>query len=114
MENPFVWFDNRLRKSAEITQFYSDLFGWNNQDSPGMKVLASWEGPFAGVFNVPSSVTGGVPYIEVEDIAASEKKAVFLGGNVVQKRTKDLLANTRSLKTQVEHILLSGERNRSC
>jgi predicted enzyme related to lactoylglutathione lyase len=88
MGNPFVWFDNRSEKSAETAQFYSDLFGWNSQDGPGMKMLTSGNAPFAGVFDAPSSVTGWVPYVEVDDFEGPEKKAAALGGHVVQKRTK--------------------------
>jgi len=88
MSNPFIWFDNRSKNSEKTTNFYSDLFGWNNQEGPGMKVLLGEDGPFAGVFDAPSSVTGWIPYIEVDDFEASEKKAVSIGGEQVQARTK--------------------------
>jgi predicted enzyme related to lactoylglutathione lyase len=88
MGNPFVWLDNRSENSDETVRFYSDLFGWNSQDGPGMKMLASGDGPFAGVFDAPSPVTGWIPYIEVDDFDGSEKKAAALGGQIVQERTK--------------------------
>ncbi len=88
MSNPFIWFDNRSKNSEQTTTFYCDLFGWNNQEGPEMKMLLGNDEPFAGVFDAPSSVTGWIPYIEVDDLSDSEKKAVSLGGNVVQIRTK--------------------------
>jgi predicted enzyme related to lactoylglutathione lyase len=89
MSNTFVWFHNGSDRPADSVSFYEKLLGWKGSDGPpGMTMLAREEGPFAAVASKKGKVAGWVPYVQVDDVAASTKQAAKLGAEVLEDRTK--------------------------
>ncbi len=91
MGAPFVWFDLTGTDGGRLGEFYQGLFGW--QVAAGAGDYTGWftDGgqPWAGV--VPAHAVSGpvpagrwVPYVVVDDLDAATKRAVALGGRVVQ------------------------------
>jgi uncharacterized protein len=89
MANEFAWFHNGSEKPAEAVAFYEKLLGWKGADGPaGMTMLARETGPFAAVMAKKGKVSGWVPYVQVDDIAAATKRAVKLGGELLEDQTR--------------------------
>lgn len=89
MSTPFVWFHNGSEKPAESVAFYEKLLGWKGDGGPpGMTMLARDSGPFAAVTARTDKVEGWVPYVQVDDVAEATKRAVELGAEVLEDRTR--------------------------
>jgi predicted enzyme related to lactoylglutathione lyase len=88
MDHPFVWFHNGSDKPSDAVPFYEALLGWKSSDGPGMTLLASENGPFAGIGPREGGASGWIPYAQVEDVDASTDKAVKLGASVLQPKTR--------------------------
>ena len=89
MSKPFVWFHNGSSKPADSIGFYEKLLGWKPSPGPGgMTMFEGDAGPFAGVGAEDGASRGWVPYAEVQDLDAAAKKAVKLGAEVLQPRTR--------------------------
>ena len=85
----FVWFHNGSDKPAESAAFYRELLGWSASDGPGdMTMLGAGGQPFAGISSRAKATGGWVPYAQVDELDAATKRAVKLGAEVVQPRTK--------------------------
>ncbi len=83
MTAPFVWFDNLGPKRSATTAFLADTFGWKTNDIGPMTFLMNGDGPFAATADAMEGVSGWVPYIEVEDLAAEVAKAETHGAEVL-------------------------------
>ena len=83
MPNPFVWFDLRAAHRDAAMRFYADLLEWDIGDDG---TLAASGQPWGAIGEEPN---GGywLPYIQVDDVDEAARKAVSLGGEVVQERT---------------------------
>jgi predicted enzyme related to lactoylglutathione lyase len=89
MSNGFVWFHNGSEKPKDSIKFYEKLLGWKASAGPaGMTMFAGDKGPFAGVAARDGQVSGWIPYVQVTDVDDATSRAVKLGAEVVQKRTK--------------------------
>jgi predicted enzyme related to lactoylglutathione lyase len=89
MSTTFVWFHNGSDKPADAVAFYEKLLGWKGSDGPpGMTMLAREAGPFAAVMPRTGKVGGWVPYVQVDDVTAETKRAVQLGAELIEDRTR--------------------------
>jgi predicted enzyme related to lactoylglutathione lyase len=89
MSNAFVWFHNGSEKPIDSVVFYEKLFGWKGADGPaGMTMLARDAGPFAAVMPKKGKVSGWVPYVQVDDVAAATERAVTLGAELLEDPTR--------------------------
>lgn len=85
MPSPFVWFDNLGAKRAETTDFLNKAFGWAPMDIGPMTFLtaAGQEKPFAATADAMESVSGWVPYLEVDDLAEAVENARSHGAEII-------------------------------
>jgi predicted enzyme related to lactoylglutathione lyase len=89
MPNEFAWFHNGSDKPSESVAFYEKLLGWKSADGPpGMTMLARDAAPFAAVMPRKGNVSGWVPYVQVDDVAAATKRAVKLGAELLEDQTR--------------------------
>ncbi len=89
MSETFVWFHNNSKKPGDSAKFYEKLLGWAKAEGPpGMTMLATDAGPFAAVGEQDGGLVGWVPYVRVDDVDASTKKAEKLGATVVKGKTR--------------------------
>lgn len=87
----FCWNELMTRDVAGASKFYTELLGWKAVDSgmPGMDytLLKAGDKDAGGMMAMPPDVPQEVPshwmaYIAVDDVDASAKKVVELGGEV--------------------------------
>lgn len=84
MEAAFVWFDNFGQDRDRATDFLSETFGWNTNNIGPMTFLAKGEGkPFAATCDAMNGISGWVPYVEVEDLAAAVIRAKRNGAKII-------------------------------
>jgi len=92
MGNPFVHIELNSRDVAKSKKFYSDMFDWKMNDIPGMDytIIDVGEGTGGGIMKnpVPGAPDNWLPYILVDDVAGSTKKAASLGATIVQDVTE--------------------------
>ncbi|MGA2515341.1 MAG: VOC family protein [Thermodesulfobacteriota bacterium] len=92
MANPFVHIELRTRDVAKSKKFYAGMFNWKMKELPGMDytVIEVGEGTGGGIMKNPTSrdPDNWLPYILVDDVAASTKKAASLGGTIVEDVTE--------------------------
>jgi len=92
MANPFVHIELRTRDVAKSKKFYSSMFNWKMRGLPGMDytVVEVGEGTGGGIMKKPKSrgPDNWLPYILVDDVAASTKKAASLGASVAEDVTE--------------------------
>lgn len=87
MKNPVLWFEVLGKDGKKLRKFYSQLFGWEIQESGGMDyglVTATDGGIGGGIGASPDGSPGFATfYIEVDDPAAYLAKAEKLGGKTL-------------------------------
>lgn len=89
MSDAFVWFHNASEKSAESIKFYQQLLGWKSSEGPaGLTMLAREAAPFAGIAPKKGKVSGWIPYVQVDEVATATARAVQLGGELLEDRTR--------------------------
>jgi uncharacterized protein len=94
MANPFVHVELTTHDLPKAKQFYAALFGWQLQDMPMS------EGKSYTMINVGDGTGGGMmsapdpgipphwlPYVAVDDIVASTKRAKELGATLIMDVT---------------------------
>ncbi len=87
----FSWFELLTSDVAGAKKFYKSLFGWKTADMkmPGMKytTIAVGGDEVAGIMPMPPKAKKMPPqwgaYVTVDDVDATAKKAVKLGGKVI-------------------------------
>jgi predicted enzyme related to lactoylglutathione lyase len=92
MANPFVHVELNSNDISKARPFYAQLFGWelNDMDMGPMGTYTTIgvgdDGTGGGMMQhpVPGSPSVWVPYVLVDDLAASTEKARSLGGTVLQ------------------------------
>ncbi len=86
MGNPFVHIELQTRDIAKSKQFYRSMFDWTLEEIPGMEytIIKVGEGTGGGMMKspVPGNPDNWFPYILVDDVAASTKKAQGLGAKI--------------------------------
>lgn len=89
MSEAFVWFHNGSEKQKDSASFYEGVLGWKRtQGPPGMTMFGGKAGPFAAIGGKEGGVNGWIPYAQVDDVDAATKKAVKLGAEVLQQKTR--------------------------
>ncbi len=94
-KNPIGWFEIHVKDFDAARKFYGELFAWEFKLSQGSKSL------YWNIYTGENSVGGGlmkknkpehegqaiILYVETDDIEATLKKAVELGGKVDTPKT---------------------------
>lgn len=92
MPNPFVHVELQSSDTKKSRKFYESLFDWKLEEVPGMDytMIGVGEGTGGGMMKnpVPGVPDSWLPYILVDDVASSTKKAVSLGAKVLKEVTE--------------------------
>lgn len=93
MGNPFVHVELHTQDTEGAKKFYSQLFEWKLQDVPEMSytvIDVGETGRGGGIMKspMPDAPPQWVPYVLVDDVAASTSKAKSLGATVLQEATE--------------------------
>jgi predicted enzyme related to lactoylglutathione lyase len=92
MANPFVHIELQTQDVGKSKEFYSNMFGWKWEEMPGMDytMINVGEGTGGGMMKnpMPSDPDNWLPYILVDDVAASTKKAKSLGAAIAKDVTE--------------------------
>jgi len=87
MGNPFVHVELHTQDPESAKKFYKQLFDWKFEDVPDMDytIINVGEGTGGGMMKspMPDALPQWVPYVLVDDIAASTEKAKSLGATVL-------------------------------
>jgi uncharacterized protein len=88
MANPFVHIELHTQDLEKSKKFYTNMFDWKLEEMPGMDytIINVGEGTGGGMMKnpMPGGPDSWFPYVLVDDLAASTKKAESLGATVVQ------------------------------
>jgi hypothetical protein len=84
-KNPVAWFEIHGKDGKKVQKFYSDLFGWKvDASNPlGYGMVEAGEGGIGGGLTGSDQAPRVTVYVQVDDLAASLKKAETLGGKTV-------------------------------
>ena len=92
MANPFVHIELQTQDLEKSKKFYAGLFDWKLEEIPGMDytMINVGEGTGGGMMKKPVPEIPDIwfPYIMVDDVAASTKKAMFLGASLAKDVTE--------------------------
>jgi predicted enzyme related to lactoylglutathione lyase len=93
MANPFVHVELHTQDPEGAKKFYRELFDWNLEDMPDMNytvINVGERGRGGGITKspMPDALPQWVPYVLVDDVAASTDKAKFLGATILQDVTE--------------------------
>jgi predicted enzyme related to lactoylglutathione lyase len=94
MANPFVHIELGTTDVNKAKAFYGSLFNWTLEDMPmpsgTYTMIKVGEGTGGGIMKhpVPGAPSAWLAYVQVDDIAASTKKAKSLGANIMQDVTE--------------------------
>ncbi len=93
MGNPFVHVELHTQDPERAKKFYKELFDWKLQDVPEMNytvIDVGETGRGGGIMKspMPDALPQWVPYVLVDDVAASTGKANALGATVLQDTTE--------------------------
>lgn len=92
MANQFVHVELQTKDTEKSKKFYESLFDWKLEQIPGMDytMINVGEGTGGGMMKnpVPGNPDSWLPYILVDDVAASTKKAIKLGATVCKDITE--------------------------
>ena len=91
MANPFVHIELHTKDVDKSKKFYANMFDWKMEEIAGMDytIIDVGEGTGGGIMRnpMPGAPDNWLPCILVDDVAASTKKAAFLGATVAQDVT---------------------------
>jgi len=93
MGNPFVHVELHTQDPQRAKKFYKELFDWKIEDVPDMNysvIDVGETGRGGGIMKSPmaDALPQWVPYVLVDDVAASTGKAKSLGATVLQDATE--------------------------
>ena len=92
MANPFVHVELQTQDLDKSKKFYAGMFDWKLEDMPGMgyTIINVGEGTGGGMIKKPVAdmPDNWLPYILVDDVAASTKKAQTLGATICKDITE--------------------------
>jgi len=87
MANPFVHVELHTQDPEKAKKFYKELFGWKLEDVPDMNytIIKVGEGTGGAMMKspMPDALPQWVPYVLVDNVAASTEKAKSLGATVL-------------------------------
>jgi predicted enzyme related to lactoylglutathione lyase len=92
MANPFVHIELQTQDLDKSKKFYAAMFSWKLEEIPGMDytMINVGEGTGGGMMKkpVPDITDNWLPYILVDDAAASTQKARTLGATICKDVTE--------------------------
>jgi uncharacterized protein len=93
MANPFVHVELHTQDPEGAKKFYKELFDWKLEDVPEMNytiIDVGEPGRGGGIMKspMPDALPQWVPYVLVDDVAASTEKAKSLRATVLQDVTE--------------------------
>jgi uncharacterized protein len=92
MANPFVHVELHTQDPESAKKFYRELFDWKLEDVPDMDytLINVGEGMGGGMMKspMPDALPQWVPYVLVDNVEASTKKAKSLGATVLADVTE--------------------------
>jgi uncharacterized protein len=95
MANPFVHVELNTTDVDKAKQFYGRLFDWQMEDvemgpSGRYTMIKTGTGTGGGIMKhpMPGEPSSWLAYVEVEDVAASTRKAKSLGARVIKDVTE--------------------------
>jgi predicted enzyme related to lactoylglutathione lyase len=94
MANPFVHVELNTTDPGKARAFYTALFDWTLQDMPMLQgtytTIDVGGGTGGGMMRqmIPDAGSDWMPYVLVDDIAASTEQARSLGGTVMKDVTE--------------------------
>ena len=92
MSNPFVHIELQTQDLEKSKKFYTAMFDWKLEGVPAMDytIIKVGEGTGGGMMKKPSADMrdNWLPYILVDDVAASTKKAQSLGATICKDITE--------------------------
>ncbi|MBI5674890.1 MAG: VOC family protein [Nitrospirae bacterium] len=92
MANPFVHVELQTKDLDKSKKFYAGMFDWKLEEIPGMgyTIISVGDGTGGGMMKnpVPGVPDNWLPYILVDDVAASTKKAQALGATICKDVTE--------------------------
>src|SRR5208283_1132792 len=92
MANPFVHIELQTQNLEKSRKFYAGMFDWKLEEIQGMDytMINVGEGTGGGMMKkpVPDMPDNWLPYILVDDVDASTKKAQTLGGKICKDVTE--------------------------
>lgn len=92
MANPFIHIELQTQDVDKSKKFYANMFNWKLEKIPGMDytMISVGEGTGGGMMKKPVSgmPDNWLPYILVDDVAASTKKAQSLGATICKDVTE--------------------------
>ena len=95
MGNPFVHVELNTTNVAKAKDFYGRLFDWKLQDEDfgdmTYTMVGVGDGTGGGMMKqmMPNAPSAWMPYVNVDDIHASTKKAKSLGADILIDRSKE-------------------------
>lgn len=92
MSHPVMFFEVAGKDGEQLTDFYTDLFGWNVTTDPANGygfVDPVAPGVGGGIATTPDGSAGHVTvYVATEDVAGTLERARNLGGSTILPRTE--------------------------
>jgi len=92
MANPFIHTELQTQDLDKSKKFYTAMFDWKLEEIPGMDytIINVGEGVGGGMMKkpMPEIPDNWLPYILVDDVAASTKKAQSLGATIAKDVTE--------------------------
>ena len=92
MSNPFVHIELHTKDVEKSKKFYAGMFDWKMETIPDMDytIINVGEGTGGGIMKnpMPQDQDNWLPYILVDDVAASTKKAASLGAAIAKDVTE--------------------------
>lgn len=92
MANPFIHIELQTKDVESSKKFYSYMFDWKLEDIPGKDytIINVGDGTGGGIMKnpLPGAPDSWLPYILVDDVAASTKKALALGAAICKDVTE--------------------------
>ena len=92
MANPFVHVELATKDLEKSKKFYTSLFAWKLEEMPdmGYTMINVGEGTGGGMMKKPDPGIPDIwlPYILVDDVATTTKKAKALGATIVKDVTE--------------------------
>jgi predicted enzyme related to lactoylglutathione lyase len=104
MANAFVHVELNTTDVSKAKDFYGKLFEWSLEDFPmgdgsAYTMIKVGTGTGGGMMKhpMPGAPSAWLPYVEVDDIAASTAKAKSLGANIIKDVTEVMGAGWLSI-----------------
>jgi predicted enzyme related to lactoylglutathione lyase len=92
MANPFVHIELHTKDAGKSKEFYANMFSWKFEEFPAMDytIINVGEGTGGGMMKspMPGDPDNWLPYILVDDVAASTKKAKSFGAAIAKEATE--------------------------